>query len=52
LPHRLTHEPLPDGPAKGKVVHLEEMLDEYYVERGWSREGIPTETKLKELGLI
>jgi len=51
LPHRLTHEPLPEGPAKGRVVHLEEMLEEYYRERGWSREGMPTEPKLKELGL-
>lgn len=51
LPNRLTHEPLPEGPAKGRVVHLEQMLEEYYQERGWSREGIPTEPKLKELGL-
>ena len=51
LPHRLTHEPLREGPAGGKIVHLEQMLDEYYWERGWSREGIPTEAKLKELGL-
>jgi aldehyde:ferredoxin oxidoreductase len=51
LPRRLTHEPLTEGPAKGKVSHLEEMLEEYYQERGWTREGIPTESKLKELGL-
>jgi len=51
LPRRLTHEPLKEGPAKGKVSHLEEMLEEYYQERGWTREGIPTEGKLKELGL-
>jgi aldehyde:ferredoxin oxidoreductase len=51
LPHRLTHEPLPEGPAKGKAVHLEEMLDEYYRERGWTSEGIPTLKKLQELGL-
>jgi aldehyde:ferredoxin oxidoreductase len=51
LPTRLTHEPLPEGPAKGLICHLEEMLDEYYLERGWSRDGIPTEAKLKELGL-
>jgi aldehyde:ferredoxin oxidoreductase len=51
LPHRLIHEPFSEGPAKGKVVHLEEMLEEYYEERGWSREGIPTDAKLKELGL-
>jgi aldehyde:ferredoxin oxidoreductase len=51
LPRRLTHEPFAEGPAKGRVVHIEEMLDEYYQERGWDREGIPTEGKLKELGL-
>ena len=51
LPPRLTGEPLVEGPAKGKVVHLQEMLDEYYRERGWSKDGIPTESKLKELGL-
>lgn len=51
LPHRLIHEPFSVGPAKGKVVHLEEMLEEYYEERGWNREGIPTDAKLKELGL-
>jgi len=52
LPPRLTHEPLTQGPARDKVVHLEEMLKEYYQERGWSQEGIPTEAKLRELGLI
>ena len=51
LPPRLTQEHLPDGPAKGSVCHLDEMLDEYYQLRGWSSEGIPTEEKLKELGL-
>jgi len=51
LPSRLTQEPLPDGPAKGKVCHLEEMLEEYYQGRGWTESRIPTEAKLKELGL-
>jgi aldehyde:ferredoxin oxidoreductase len=51
LPRRLTHGPLREGPAKGKVCHLEEMLDEYYQERGWTKDGIPTASKLKELGL-
>jgi len=51
LPKRLTHEPFSEGPAKGKVVHLEEMLEEYYQVRGWTAEGIPTEAKKKELGL-
>jgi aldehyde:ferredoxin oxidoreductase len=30
---------------------MDKMLDEYYDLRGWSQEGIPTEAKLKELGL-
>ncbi len=51
LPHRLIHEGFLEGLAKGRVVHLEEMLEEYYKERGWDREGIPTEAKLQELGL-
>lgn len=51
LPARLTQQPMPGGPAKGSVCHLEEMLDEYYGERGWTSEGIPTDDKLRELGL-
>ncbi|MGB9698435.1 MAG: aldehyde ferredoxin oxidoreductase C-terminal domain-containing protein [Thermodesulfobacteriota bacterium] len=51
LPARLTKEPLPQGPTRGKVVHLDEMLAEYYKERGWDEEGVPTLTKLRELGL-
>lgn len=51
LPPRLTQEPLPGGPAKGSVCHLEEMLDEYYQLKDWTPDGIPTKEKLKELGL-
>jgi len=50
LPKRLLKEPMPDGPAKGKISHLSEMLPEYYKLRGWEN-GKPTEKKLKELGL-
>jgi len=52
LPPRLTREPMPEGPAKGMVCHLDEMLDEYYEVRGWTAEGLPTPEKLKELELI
>lgn len=52
LPERLLKEPVKNGPAKGRVVELEKMLPEYYKIRGWNNEGIPTEEKLKELGLI
>jgi aldehyde:ferredoxin oxidoreductase len=50
LSPRLLHEPLIDGPAKGKVVELEKMLREYYAFRNWP-DGFPAERKLKELGL-
>jgi aldehyde:ferredoxin oxidoreductase len=51
LPSRLLMEPMPGGPAKGKVAEIDIMLPEYYVLRGWSEEGIPSEEKLKELTL-
>ena len=51
LPDRLTREPMPSGPAKGMVCHLEEMLDEYYREQNWTADGIPTRDRLISLGL-
>lgn len=51
LPYRLLKEPLPDGPCKGQVVKLEEMLTEYYKLCGWDADGKPTKEKLTELGL-
>ena len=51
LPPRMLNEPLPDGPAKGHVNRLGEMLPEYYKVRGWDENGVPTREKLTELGL-
>jgi len=51
LPKRLTDEPMPEGPNKGHVVRLKEMLPRYYALRGWNEDGIIPEEKLKELGL-
>ena len=51
LPKRILEEPLPSGPAKGKVNRLGEMLPEYYQLRGWDTNGRLTPEKLKELGL-
>jgi aldehyde:ferredoxin oxidoreductase len=51
LPPRFLKDPMPDGAAKGQVVHLDVTLPEYYKARGWSDAGIPTEAKLKELNL-
>ena len=52
LPKRLTEDPAPLGPPTGQVVELEKMLGEYYELRGWDENGVPTEEKLKELGII
>ncbi len=51
LPKRLLEEPMPDGPNKGHVVRLSEMLPRYYKIRGWDEKGYPTDEKLKELGI-
>jgi aldehyde:ferredoxin oxidoreductase len=51
LPYRMLHEPMPEGPAKGLVVKLDEMLPAFYQVRGWDENGIPTEEKLQEMGL-
>jgi aldehyde:ferredoxin oxidoreductase len=50
LSPRMLNEPLPEGPGKGRVVDLHEMLPAYYEYRGWPN-GIPSEEKLAELGL-
>ena len=53
LPWKVMHVPIPDeGPSKGSYVSQEDLdllLDDYYEVRGWSKEGIPTLEKLKEL---
>lgn len=51
LPARLLKDPIPDGPSKGMVSHVPEMLPEYWKLRGWDAGGIPTPGKLKELEL-
>jgi len=51
LPPRMLQEPMNEGPAKGQVVELEEMLSDFYILRGWDDNGVPAEEKLRELGL-
>ena len=51
LPKRMLTEPMPEGPGKGEVVHLNEMLPEYYKLRGWTAKGIPSAKKLAQLGI-
>ncbi|MCJ7457340.1 aldehyde ferredoxin oxidoreductase C-terminal domain-containing protein, partial [Candidatus Bathyarchaeota archaeon] len=51
-PRRLLEEKSPSGRAKGHVVYLDKMLDEYYELRGWDKKsGLPIEQKLNDLGL-
>jgi aldehyde:ferredoxin oxidoreductase len=53
-PGRHLTEPIPDGPAEGKLVgsqNFEKMLDDYYANRGWDVEGNPTREILELLGL-
>ena len=53
-PKRFMTEAIPDGPSKGAVISREKvdwLLDRYYEIRGWTKNGIPTPEKLRELGL-
>jgi len=51
LPPRILHDGIPEGPAKGMVGKLTEMLPEYYQLRGWDASGVPSRKKLRELAL-
>ena len=51
LPKRLLEDPIEEGPSKGNVTRLAEMLPEYYALRGWSEDGIPTDDRKEKLGL-
>jgi aldehyde:ferredoxin oxidoreductase len=54
FPKRIMTEPIKAGASKGQLISqaaLDEMLDEYYMVRGWDKNGNPTPAKLKELGI-
>jgi aldehyde:ferredoxin oxidoreductase len=55
LPWKVLNQPVNDDTsAKGSVVTQDEfelMLDDYYQSRGWTVEGLPSASKLQELGL-
>ncbi|MCU7877452.1 MAG: aldehyde ferredoxin oxidoreductase family protein [Candidatus Thiodiazotropha sp. (ex. Lucinoma kazani)] len=51
LPKRLLKEAAKTGPAQGRVNDLDKMLPEYYELRGWTSDGVPTESTRQRLGL-
>jgi aldehyde:ferredoxin oxidoreductase len=54
LPVRVKEEPLPDPGVKGRRItqaDLDFMLDDYYQLRGWDKFGVPTEARLRALGI-
>jgi len=54
VPPRMYKEALSVGAAKGKILKVDEiesLLDSYYADRGWDKNGVPTKARLKELGL-
>ncbi len=51
LPERFVKEPSTSGSSTGQVCELDQMLEEYYAERGWKNGVVPDE-KLKAMGII
>lgn len=54
LPTRFTRPLKEGGPADGNAISEEEfetMLDEYYEQRGWTSDGVPTTETLERLGI-
>lgn len=50
-PARLMSHTRKTGGAAGSLPHVGKMLGEYYALRGWTEEGIPTEERVRALGL-
>ncbi len=51
LPKRLLSETANTGPAEGRVSDLAQMLPEYYSQRGWTTDGVPTNDTMERLKL-
>ncbi len=53
-PQRFYEEPPKSGATKGQITSLEnvnKLLDMYYLDRGWTSDGLPTKEKIESLGL-
>lgn len=54
LNYRWMHEPMKLGPSAGQIVteeELENMKDQYYKVKGWTKDGMIPKSKLIELGM-
>jgi aldehyde:ferredoxin oxidoreductase len=51
LPRRFLETPLQNGPSKGKVVPLDQLLKDYYAVRRWDENGSPTDELLEKLSI-
>ncbi len=51
LPKRILKEAANSGSGKGKVAELGKMLPDYYEQRGWDPDGVPTTQTLQRLGI-
>ena len=51
LPKRLTDD-LQDPDNPKTKVPLEEMKKVYYAARGWTKEGVPSDKKLRQMKII
>ncbi len=50
LPPRFS-TPLREGGSRKRVAHIDVMLPEYYAQRGWDKDGRPTDSLLKSLDI-
>ncbi len=48
--HGCIIEPLKEGAPTGRVWEREPLPGEYYAERGWDKNGVPTPAKLHQPG--
>ena len=51
LPKRFLEEPSNATGSEGQICELDEMLEEYYAARGWTK-GVVPDAKLKELEIV
>ncbi len=54
LPERIVKESIPSGPIEGRTLTegmYNQMLDEYYRDRGWDSDGVPTAETVARLGI-